>query len=145
MSREITGEITGKISQGTDSEPPATSPKRNGMPKTGLDYFGARYYASAMGRFTSPDPITVTSARQTDPQQLNLYAYVRNNPLAFTDPSGMIINTDDRNKKNKAQWDKVVALANQQDADGNYVNPTLRSAYSALEDDARTFRIEDDM
>jgi RHS repeat-associated protein len=112
--------------------------------ESGNDYFGARYYGSTMGRFMSPDPITVTSARQADPQQLNLYAYVRNNPLSLTDPSGMIINTDDLNDKDKALWAKIAALANKQDADGNYVNPALHGAYSALDSDSRTFRIEDD-
>lgn len=70
--------------------------------ETGLDYFGARYYGSSMGRFMSPDPITLTSAHQADPQQINLYSYVRNNPLIPTDPSGMNINTDDLNDKDKA-------------------------------------------
>jgi len=112
--------------------------------ESGNDYFGARYYGSSMGRFMSPDPITVTSARQADPQQLNLYSYVRNNPLTLTDPSGMIINTDDLNDKDKALWAKIAALANKQNADGSYVNSTLHSAYSALDSDSRTFRIEDD-
>jgi RHS repeat-associated protein len=53
-----------------------------------LDYFGARYLHSATGRFTSVDPITITEVRLLDPQQLNLYAYTRNNPLAFVDPDG---------------------------------------------------------
>ncbi|HEU4510625.1 MAG TPA: RHS repeat-associated core domain-containing protein, partial [Pyrinomonadaceae bacterium] len=56
--------------------------------ETGLDYFGARYYASLQGRFTSSDPVIVTVERLVDPQRLNLYAYVRNNPLAFIDPDG---------------------------------------------------------
>ena len=56
--------------------------------ETGLDYFGARYYASAQGRFTSPDPITLALNRIKDPQQLNLYEYTRNNPIIFVDPNG---------------------------------------------------------
>ncbi len=55
----------------------------------GLDYFGARYMSSAQGRFTSPDPIWIKADRMLDPQRLNLYAYGRNNPLKFTDPTGM--------------------------------------------------------
>ena len=57
--------------------------------ETGLDNFGARYNTSAMGRFMSPDPIVVTKRRLTDPQRFNLYAYARNNPLRYTDPTGM--------------------------------------------------------
>jgi RHS repeat-associated protein len=59
--------------------------------ETGLDYFGARYYASTQGRFTSVDPITVTPDRFYDPQQFNLYAYTRNNPLRFIDPTGQTL------------------------------------------------------
>ena len=66
--------------------------------ETGLDYFGARYYGGAQGRFTSPDPhnpLTESrSARELsdyigEPQNWNRYAYTRNNPLKFFDPDGM--------------------------------------------------------
>jgi RHS repeat-associated protein len=64
---------------------------------TGLDNFGARYFGSSMGRFMTPDwsakPQGVPYAVLDDPQSLNLYAYVRNNPLNRTDPSGHYICT----------------------------------------------------
>jgi hypothetical protein len=50
-----------------------------------MDFFPARYYASAVGRFTSPDPMNL-GADLLDPQTWNGYAYVRNNPLALVDP-----------------------------------------------------------
>jgi RHS repeat-associated protein len=60
--------------------------------ESGLDYFGARYYASTMGRFMSPDWAAkaepVPYAKLENPQTLNLYAYVGNNPLSRTDPTG---------------------------------------------------------
>jgi RHS repeat-associated protein len=55
--------------------------------ESGLDYFGARYYGSALGRFTSPDD--GSDQHPEDPQSWNLYGYVRNNPLKNTDPSGL--------------------------------------------------------
>jgi RHS repeat-associated protein len=55
---------------------------------TGLDYFGARYFSGAQGRFTSPDPTFMTRQRVSDPQQWNLYSYTRNNPLKYIDPDG---------------------------------------------------------
>jgi RHS repeat-associated protein len=66
--------------------------------ESGNDYFGARYYASSMGRFLSPDPVIVTPDRLKDPQQLNLYAYVRNNPLSLIDPTGEILECTGDNK-----------------------------------------------
>jgi RHS repeat-associated protein len=55
--------------------------------ESGLDYFGARFNASAMGRFMSPDP-SARGAELRDPQTWNCYAYVTNNPLKFNDPTG---------------------------------------------------------
>jgi RHS repeat-associated protein len=73
--------------------------------ESGLDYFLARYYSGAQGRFTSPDefkggivdPFSGQQASQpgplpyadiADPQTLNKYVYVRNNPLRYIDPDG---------------------------------------------------------
>ncbi len=51
--------------------------------ESGLDYFGARYFSSTMGRFLSPDwsknPQGVPYANYANPQSLNLYAFVGNN------------------------------------------------------------------
>lgn len=57
--------------------------------ESGDDYFGARYYASSMGRFMSPDPSQLYYADPTKPQSLNLYNYGLNNPLVNTDPTGL--------------------------------------------------------
>ena len=59
--------------------------------ETGFDYFGARYYASGSGRFTTVDPMVPFQASLRDPQLWNRYAYVRNNPLRYTDPDGRCI------------------------------------------------------
>jgi len=47
--------------------------------ETGLDYFGARYFSGAQGRFTSVDPILGTGVVD-NPQSWNRYAHVHNNP-----------------------------------------------------------------
>jgi RHS repeat-associated protein len=61
-----------------------------------LDYFGARYFGSAMGRFTSADALDHPSkspkgqaAFLSNPQNWSKYAYVLNNPLIRIDPDGM--------------------------------------------------------
>lgn len=70
--------------------------------ETGLDWFETRYLSSAQGRFTRLDPLPWLHWQRardedraefqgfiSDPQNLNLYAHTRNNPLRFTDPTGM--------------------------------------------------------
>ncbi len=56
--------------------------------ESGLDNFGARYYGSSLGRFMTPDPAGVAFSMPSAPQSWNLYSYVQNNPLNFTDPDG---------------------------------------------------------
>jgi RHS repeat-associated protein len=60
--------------------------------ESGLDYFGARYLSSDLGRFMTPDwaakPTDVPYAAFGDPQSLNLYAYVGNNPNTGIDLDG---------------------------------------------------------
>src|SRR4030095_6880145 len=53
--------------------------------ETELDFAQSRYYGSVQGRFTSPDSFF---GGKTNPQTLNLYAYVLNNPLKWADPTG---------------------------------------------------------
>ncbi|MGA9043135.1 MAG: RHS repeat-associated core domain-containing protein [Terriglobales bacterium] len=60
--------------------------------ESGLDNFGARYDSSTLGRFMTPDwaarPTTVPYAVFGDPQSLNLYGYVRNDPVSRVDADG---------------------------------------------------------
>ena len=60
--------------------------------ETGNDDFGARYYTSRLGRWLSADwsavPAPVPYANLTNPQTLNLYAIVSDNPETFADLDG---------------------------------------------------------
>jgi len=63
----------------------------------GLDFFRARYFHGAQGRFTSPDPSIPFSLKKDrfqawiwNPQHWNKYAYALNNPFLYVDPSGMV-------------------------------------------------------
>jgi RHS repeat-associated protein len=74
-------------------EPPASSVRQKFTgyerdAETGLDFAEARYSASLMGRFTSPDPL-LSSAILGDPQSWNRYSYVGNRPTVFIDPTGL--------------------------------------------------------
>jgi len=55
---------------------------------TGLYYYRARYYSSAIKRFISEDPMGLDAG-------LNMYAYVRGNPVSFVDPDGMNVTCTD--------------------------------------------------
>ena len=62
-----------------------TGKERDG--ESGLDYFGARYYGSALGRWTSPDPSGLLAQK---PQRWNIYSYALNNSLINVDPQPML-------------------------------------------------------
>jgi RHS repeat-associated protein len=75
-----------------------------------LDYFGARYYSNVFGRFTSGDwsamPVPVPYANFSDPQSLDLYSYVRNNPLWRPDTDGHGFWTKLKNALSDGGWNE---------------------------------------
>ena len=71
-----------------DSRSPQKFTGKERDAETGLDFFQARYYSGAQGRFLSVDPENY-GARIGNPQSWNAYAYVSNNPLNYIDPTGM--------------------------------------------------------
>jgi RHS repeat-associated protein len=76
-------------------------------PEDGLDEFGARRYTWYFSRFTTPDwaakPTAVPYANFGNPQSLNLYSYVKNNPTTFGDPDGHCEGDDCQNIDVKAE------------------------------------------
>lgn len=78
-----------------------------------MDYFGARYYSSSQGRFTSSDEF-LSSGRLESPQTWNRYTYVLNNPLAYTDPTGFYEYADGTDDKYKARFEAQLKQAYEQ-------------------------------
>jgi RHS repeat-associated protein len=56
--------------------------------ETGLDYFGARYFASTQERFSSVDPVNA-GVDVRKPSELEGYAYAISNPVKYQDPDGL--------------------------------------------------------
>lgn len=58
--------------------------------ETGLYYLQSRYYDPQVGRFISPDIISILDETMCEANGLNLYMYCRNNPITYSDPSGRL-------------------------------------------------------
>jgi len=121
--------------------PPSRSTGKERDTESGNDYFGARYYSSAMGRWMSPDwsakAEPVPYAKLDNPQSLNLYAYLKNNPLRTTDPDGhaddpckgksdCYVTKDDKNKTMTVTQTSTQTTKSK-DAQGNELSTTTRT------------------
>ncbi len=87
--------------------------------ESNLDDFGARYFSSQWGRWMSPDwsasPTEVPYSTLANPQSLNLYAYVGNDPITGEDPDGHLTFGfgDGTNDGSKADWGQLKTEAGQ--------------------------------
>ena len=63
--------------------------------ESGLHYFEARFLTGLRGRFLSADPKYADAESAGDPQAMNLYAYVRNNPLQYSNVVGPRVSSVD--------------------------------------------------
>ena len=72
----------------------------------GIYHYGARFYSPKLGRFLSADNIIPS---YTDPQDLNRFSYVSNNPLRYIDPTGHreVDSTDGAYNKRGCGWECV--------------------------------------
>jgi len=77
-----------------------TGQERDGTSGEGdINHFWFRDYSSIQGRWLTPDPAGLAAAHLFNPQSLNRYAYVMNNPVNAVDPSGLmmvLLDDDDR-------------------------------------------------
>jgi RHS repeat-associated protein len=101
--------------------------------ESGNDYFSARYYASSMGRFMSPDfsddddgPVSIPFYNPSNPQSMNLYSYVRNSPTTHADSDGHDVNVCDNNGQCHQMTNDQYAAA-QKAGNGGLNVPTLNT------------------
>lgn len=96
MTTDYAGSVVERLDYQPFGEPLAASSERRRFTgaerdaDTGFDYLGARYLSSTIGRFTRSDDLGF--GNPLDPQSMNLYAYVYNNPLRYVDPTGHAVN-----------------------------------------------------
>jgi len=84
----------GSVAEGSSRH--FTGHERDADPTNGnkdVDYMHARFYTATMGRFLSVDPVMETE-KAGEPLQWNRYAYVMNNPINQTDPTGKVVEID---------------------------------------------------
>ena len=91
--------------------------------ESGNDYFDARYYASSMGRFLSPDDPILYQDKE-DPQTWNLYNYVGNNPLNRVDPNGHLTVIVPGTGFTSSDWNMNMKLV--QEARAEFHDPDVR-------------------
>jgi RHS repeat-associated protein len=115
--------------------------------ESGLDNFGARYFASTMGRFMSPDwaarPTAVPYAVFGDPQSLNLYTYVRNDPVSRADADGHEVDLDNKKKADRDETQRRL-VSNTSKAEQklfkSVTDPKTGKTTLALTDAAKSFK-----
>lgn len=97
-----------------------------------------------MGRFMSPDPSGLTYANAANPQSLNLYSYALNNPLKFTDPTGLYCfyggaGDTPENDSDPTDFDFGATSASDCGSGGQYIdNPSTSITVSAGGDNGNT-------
>ena len=102
--------------------------------ETGLDYFGARYYSSRVGRFTTTDPAYTIQENLLDSQRWNKYTYGRNNPLRYVDPDGRDVRLASNLSKSDASFIRNALIA--------YVRrPGGRAQFETFAADERTITL----
>jgi RHS repeat-associated protein len=122
-----------EIAAGTDGRPSNcftsdtldtkfTGQKRDS--ETGLDYFGARYFSGAQGRFGGADG-PFNDQDPSDPQSWNLFSYGRNNPLVNFDPTGRAcVHSTDAIGQSILRDDGQTPFCNELSASGNTATVT---------------------
>ena len=97
--------------------------------ETGWDYFGARYYGSRVGRFTTVDPVIDQKAALANPQLWNRYAYGRNNPMRYVDPDGRLTFEADPKSRNAVSAGDIQHAKDAQKALRETLTPEVKAYF----------------
>jgi len=100
-----------------------------------LIHMNGRVYDSAIGRFISADP---NIFHPFDPQDFNRYAYVRNNPLKYTDPSGFEWGDEEGGDDWSGNDSNAGSQSDAQDTENNEAGGDNTNDYSGDEDTTKS-------
>src|SRR5262249_41565783 len=100
--------------------------------ESGNDYAMARYYSSRLGRFVSPDPL---AGSILDPQSLNRYTYVLDDPIHLTDPTGLDHWLDANGKRTNGDYEACLNnggtwhIGNEPECPGDCAPPSTQNGW----------------
>ena len=104
------------------------------LTNTGLEYLRARYYNASKGRFFQEDTYL---GNLTDPLTLNRYAYVKNSPLNYIDPSGHWGSSYAASYQGDSEdYNPIPSYAASHDSYGNGVPEVKSSGFSSALEEA---------
>ncbi len=97
----------------------------------GLMDYHARMYDALLGRFIQPDR---TVSNPSEPQSLDKYSYVKNNPITFDDPSGNDPTCTDLNPTSDMCHPVVnICLNNESDCQSHHVMDRTKPSFTLLD------------
>ena len=111
----------------------------------GVIHMNGRLYDPVLGRFLSPDPVVQAPH---DTQGFNRYAYVRNNPLRYTDPSGFCYQTPPDSKGESQCIEEVFARTAMTISEWSWtqgVRSGLPQAWDSIADLLDDWKYDDDL
>jgi len=133
FGEEIPADSVRTTALGYKSTSDGFNPKFTGQRRdleTGFDFFNARYYSGAQGRFAGADPGNAGSYL-SDPRSFNGYSYVMNSPLANVDPSGLA-SIDINDPTNQTSTPSFFWNWNVTSGDGGYMGTNPFFNYGSL-------------
>jgi RHS repeat-associated protein len=130
---DATGAATKKLAYDAFGIPKGTNQERFGytgqtfLKELGLYYYKARFYSPKLGRFLQTDPVFYAD-------DMNMYAYVRNDPVSFNDPTGAVVKlVNAASPEKRSTYAAMISYLKN--------SPAFATRFSALERSSHTYQV----